>query len=206
VIPYEQKLDTDAAWALREGGWHFERESSVHKCLRRIACRLEELRIPYAVAGGMALFFHGYRRFTEDVDILVTAEGLKAIHDRLQGLGWVAPSSGSRQLRDPESGIRIDFLVTGEFPGDGKPQPIAFPPPDESVVVLEGIRFLGLLKLVELKLASGAAPGRRRDWADVQELIRTLNLPADFADRLDPSVRHSFQQLWTELHPPAQAG
>jgi len=72
-------------------------------------------------------------------------------------------------------------------------------------VVLEGIRLIGLPKLVELKLAAGASPGRRRDWADAQELIRTLNLPADFADKLAPSVRHSFQQLWSELHPPPPA-
>jgi hypothetical protein len=35
----------------------------------------------------MALFHHGLRRFTEDVDILVTKEGLKKIHAELAGLG-----------------------------------------------------------------------------------------------------------------------
>jgi len=46
-----------------------ERES-----LRRIASKLEELKIPYAVAGGMALVAHGYERTTVDVDVLVSAE------------------------------------------------------------------------------------------------------------------------------------
>ncbi len=196
---YEQNLNQNAAWAFREGSLHFEKESAVHQTLRKIARRLDDLHVSYAVVGGMALFFHGYRRFTEDVDILITAEGLRAIHEHLEGVGYVVPPATSRQLRDAEHGVRIEFLVSGEFPGDGKPKPVAFPPPDEAVVELEGIRFLGLAKLVELKLASGTAPGRRRDLADVQELIRILNLPAEFANRLDPSVRGLYQELWGEL-------
>ena len=47
---------------------HFEKESAVHQALRKITRRLEELGISYAIVGGMAMFLHGYRRFTEDVD------------------------------------------------------------------------------------------------------------------------------------------
>src|SRR5436309_7483707 len=125
VVTYEQQLDRDRRWALLEGSMHFEKESAVHKTLQRIARKLDELGIPYAVAGGMALFFHGYRRFTEDVDILVTKEGLKEIHEKLEGLGYTPPFAGSKQLRDADSGVRIEFLVSGEFPGDGKPKPVA---------------------------------------------------------------------------------
>src|SRR5215813_14037664 len=100
---------------------HFERESTVHKSLERIVRRLEELGIPYAVMGAMALFFHGYERFTTDVDILVTPEGLREVHHRLEGLGYLPPFKGSKHLRDTESGVRIEFLTTGDYPGDGKP-------------------------------------------------------------------------------------
>ncbi len=78
----------------------------------------------------MALFFHGYRRFTEDVAIVVTAAGLKEIHETLEGLGYRPLFEGSRGLRDVESGLRIEFLVAGEFPGDGKPKPVSFPIPE----------------------------------------------------------------------------
>ena len=37
--------------------------------------------------------------------------------------------------------------------------------------------------------------GRLKDLADVQELIRALHLPAEFAERLDPFVRAKFQEL-----------
>ena len=62
-----------------------------------------------------------------DVDILVTREGLSVIHAKLDGLGYVPPFSGSKNLRDAEHGVRIEFLIAGEFPGDGKPKPVAFP-------------------------------------------------------------------------------
>jgi hypothetical protein len=164
-----------------------------------IARRLEELGVPYAIAGGIALFFHGYRRFTEDVDILVTAEGLEQIHRCLAGLGYLPPFAGSKNLRDTTYGVRIEFLVTGNYPGDGRPKPVAFPDPAAVSEEIEGLHFLRLETLIELKLASGTTPGRRRDLADVQELIRILSLPADLAERLDPSVRDLYQELWSEI-------
>lgn len=179
---------------------HFEEKSAVHLTLRKITQRLAELKIPYAVAGGMALFFHGFRRFTEDVDILVTPEGLDRVRRHLEGLGYVPVFSGSRALRDAESGVRIEFLVTGEFPGDGKPKPVAFPDPDQASTEQQGIRLLNLANLVELKLASGmTSPGRLRDLADVQELIRVLRLPADFGQQLQPFVRDRYAELWTSV-------
>ena len=130
--------------------------------------------IPYAVAGGMALFEHGFRRFTDDVDILVTREGLKTIHARLDGLGYVPPFTGSKNLRDTEYGVRIEFLIAGEFPGDGKPKAGGLPGSANSrASIIDGIRYLTLPKLVELKLASGMTGGihRMKDLADVVALI-----------------------------------
>jgi hypothetical protein len=199
MVTYEQLLNRNLDWALREGSMHFEKESAVHKTLRRIARRLDELGIPYAVVGGMAIFFHGFRRFTEDVVILVTPEGLAEVHRQLEGLGYVPPFAGSKQLRDAESGVRIEFFVSGAYPGDGKPKPVAFPDPHDVSIEIDGMRFLTLPKLIELKLASGTAPGRRKDLGDVQELIRTLNLPLDYAAQLNPFVQDLYRQLWLEV-------
>jgi len=194
---YRQNLDDDLNWALKEGGAHFESKSAVHETLKKIAHRLDEIGVEYAVVGGMALFAHGFRRFTEDVDVLVTEEGLEELHDKLEGSGYVPLFAGSRGLRDAEHGVRVEFLVTGGYPGDGKPKPVAFPRPDEASAEIDGIRYLRLPRLIELKLASGmTSPGRLRDLADVQELIRTLGLEADLAERLDPSVRDKYRELW----------
>jgi hypothetical protein len=197
VQVYEQMLARDADWALSEGSRHFEDRSAVQTAFRKITRRLNELKIPYAVVGGMALFRHGFRRFTEDVDLLVTADGLKLVHEQLEGLGYVAPFSGSKQLRDVETGVRVEFLVTGQFPGDGKPKPVAFPDPADRAVEIDGVRYISLPALIELKLASGmTAPARIKDFGDVQELIKVLRLPREFAEQLNEYVRPTFLQLW----------
>jgi hypothetical protein len=194
---YEDLLAGPVDRALHEASMHFEEKSAVHETLRKIARRLDELGIPYAVAGAMGMFLHGYRRFTEDVDILVTAEGLAQLHTELEGRGYLPPFAGSKNLRDAEHGVRIDFLVAGQFPGDGKPKPVAFPDPGSAHVAREGIHILPLKELIELKLASGMTnAGRLKDLADVQEMIKSLQLPADFALQLDPYVRDEFAKLW----------
>jgi hypothetical protein len=196
-LPYEDLLASDSGYAMNEGGRHFEGTSKVHLALQRIAQRLSELEIPYAVAGGMALFSHGLRRFTEDVDILVTPEGLRLIHERLDGLGYIRPFEKSKNLRDSDYGVRIEFLVAGQFPGDGKPKPVAFPDPAEVAEVRNGIKFLNLPTLVELKLASGISnPERMKDLSDVQELIKLLHLERDFGDALSEYVRSRYDELW----------
>lgn len=198
---YEHRLDEDPEWALNEGSRHFEEKSAVHDALRRIAQRLDELGIPYAIAGGMALFMHGYRRMTEDVDILVAKEDIKRIHEALEGRGYRPPFERSKNLRDTENKVRIEFLLSGGYPGDGKPKPVAFPEPTPVSMERDGIRFLQLQTLIELKLASGMTSlDRLKDLTDVQELIKLLGLPLEFANDLHPYVRDKFQELWRNVH------
>ncbi len=176
---------------------HFEKSSAVFKALEKIVKRLEELGIPYAIAGGMALFLHGYRRFTEDVNLLVTRDGLQQIHERLEGLGYVRPFAASKNLRDADSGVQIEFLVAGEYPGDGKPKPLAFPDPAAASIETDGFKALALPRLIELKLAAGMTnPLRLRDIADVQELIQLRKVPRALADELHPFVRDKYLELW----------
>jgi hypothetical protein len=196
MLAYETRLSNDPRWALGEGSRHFEERSAVQDSLRRIAKRLDELGIAYAVAGGMALFQHGLRRFTESVDVLATREGLRRAHEALDGLGYLPTIAGGKTLRDTQTGVRIDFLVTSDFPGDGKPKPVSFPDPARVEFEQDGVRYVRLATLIELKLASGmTSPARLRDLSDVLELIRLLKLPGDFAGSLDPYVRAKFLEL-----------
>lgn len=197
MITYEQRLDADRRWAFLEGSMHFEGGSAVHKTLTKLAAKLDEIGVPYAIAGGMALFFHGYRRFTEDVDVVVTADGLRRIHEELEGRGYIPPFSRSKNLRDTEHGVRIEFLVAGQYPGDGLPKPVSFPDPASKQDVIDGIRVLPLATLVEMKLASGMTNvGRIQDLADVQNVIRTMSLDERLAEQLNPFVRAKYLELW----------
>lgn len=202
VVPaYEQRLNRDWGFAMDEGDRFFREDNAVFKTMRTLARRLDELGIAYAVVGGMALYAHGFHRFTDDVDLLVTPEGLKAIHEHLEGRGYVQPFQGSKQLRDTVHGVRIEFLVTGAYPGDGKPKPVAFPDPAEPAFDRDGIHFLSLPRLIELKLAAGMTGGltRMKDFTDVIALIQGLDLSAEFVEQLNPYVRGRYTELWNGI-------
>ena len=186
---------------MTEASQFFEGKGSVQMTLRKITKRLDDLGIPYVVVGGLALFEHGFRRFTEDVDLLVSATSLHRIHQELDGLGYVPPFTGSKHLRDTESGVRIEFLIEGQFPGDGKPKPVAFPNPQLVAEERDGIKYLQLPRLVELKLASGMSNSQRlKDLSDVVEVIKLLGLPPGFEAQLNPYVRDKYRELWASVH------
>lgn len=192
---------------MTEGSRHFESRSAVFDALRKITAQLDDKKIPYAIAGGMALFLHGYRRFTEVVDLLVTRDSLARIHEALDGLGYLPPFAQSKNLRDTELGVRIEFILTGDYPGDGKPKPVAFPDPQAVTMDRDGFRILNLPTLVQLKLASGmTSPGRLRDLADVLELIKHLQLSADFSRHLSPFVQPKFAELWAAAQEQTEPG
>ena len=180
-----------------EGLRYFMGEGTINKTLTRLANDLDQRGIDYIVIGAIALLAHGYPRFTEDIDLVMTSEGLQKFHDELVGLGYSPAFSGAKKrLRSTVDGVSIEVMTTGEFPGDGKPKPVSMPRPADAAVEINGIKFVTFEKLIELKLASGiSAPDRLKDLADVQELIKIRQLDADFALKLDPYVRAKYLEL-----------
>jgi len=180
-----------------EGLRYFMGEGTLNKTLTRLSADLEEHGIDYAVIGAVALLAHGYPRFTEDIDLVMTAEGLRKFHEELVGLGYVPAFPGARKrLKSTVDGVSIEVMTTGEYPGDGKPKPVSMPEPDKASTEIDGIKFVTLEKLIELKLASGiTAPDRLKDLADVQELIKIRKLDAEFALKLNPYVREKYREL-----------
>ena len=73
------------------------------------------------------------------------------------------------------------------------PKPVAFPDPQRVSVERDGIRYLSLPALLELKLASGMSNVlRAKDLGDVVELIKLLKLPPELGEQLNPYVREKF--------------
>lgn len=173
-------------------------KSNVHRALERLVARLARLDIPYAIVGAMSLNAYGYQRTTTDVDVLVRREGLEAFKRKHLGLGYAERFPGSKGMRDTTVNVKIDVLLTGEYPGDGKEKPVSFPDPAQAAVRGERFALLPLASLIELKLASGmTAPHRLRDLADVIELIRVNELKEDFAQSLDAYVRDKYLEMWS---------
>lgn len=193
------KATQSSVWDVyREGSRFFVKEGDVYETLRALVARLSQERLESAVIGAMALVAHGYRRFTEDVDVLMTPETLRLFREKLLGAGYLLAFSEATTFRDTRTGVKIEVMTTGEYPGDGKPKPVAFPDAVQARVEKEDLWVITLEKLIELKLASGlTAPHRLKDLADVQELILHLRLPLDLAERLDESVRSEYRRLWS---------
>ena len=169
----------------------------LNRTLLRVIADLERNAIDYAVIGAVALNQHGYKRFTEDIDILMTKEGLKKFQEQLVGLGFRPAYQGAtNRFKTTAENVSIEVVTTGEYPGDGLPTPVVFPDPSQSFQEIDGVRTITLEKLIELKLASGmTAPDRLKDLADVQEMIKIKGLGSEFAESLDESVREKFHEL-----------
>jgi hypothetical protein len=171
--------------------------SDVHITLARVVKTLEELGIPYAICGALAVNVHGLRRATEDVNVLLTPEGHAKFRAHAQELGFVEKFAGSRGVRDEMTRVHVNFLLTGGVPGDGVMRGMTFPDPKDVAIDNAGKRYVDLATLVEMKVASAmSAPDRPRDFDDVIRLIRANELGEHFADGLHPYVREKYRELW----------
>jgi hypothetical protein len=179
---------------LKEISMFFEGKDEVHKTMRRLVRRLERAGIPYAVMGGMAVNAHKHRRTTGDVDVLLTAEGLGEFKGHFVPKNYATVLNRPRRFVDKVNQVEVDILVTGRFPGSGKPGPIAFPEPTSVSEIINKIHVVDLVTLIQLKLAAR----RHQDFADVVNLINRHNLDESFLDHLHPSVRRDYIECLEE--------
>jgi hypothetical protein len=190
-----------------EGLRFFRGIGLVNETLKQLVKDLETQQIAYSVIGAIALNQHGYARFTQDIDVLMTPEGLEKFHAALVGRGYCPAFEGAnKKFRSTGENVPIEVITTGEYPGDGKPKSIVFPDPTTVSVEIDGVQTLTLTKLIEFKLASGITGlGRLKDLADVQELIRVKDLPAALCESLDESVRAMYLELHSQIQQAKEA-
>jgi len=193
-LPAFRQRPFDVDKALKELDMFFQENDPVHKTLRRLVKKLEKANIPYAVVGGMAVFFQGHRRATNDVDILITREGFEVFRQRFVPKEYDLVPRRARRFLDRSNQITVDFLVTGSFPGSGKPGPIAYPEPAAVSESLKDYQVVNLQTLIQLKLAAR----RYQDFADVVQLIAAHNLDESFADQFHPTVRQDYIECLEE--------
>lgn len=161
------------------------------RAIRAVDHLLAALSCPAVVAGGWAVWRHGYvGRVTEDVDIVLPA-------DRIEEFLTAAAFSGFERLpirpgnwpkvRHKESDIKVDILPEGATPGTvTRLAPTKIPHPDRLGARCGVLNYINLAGLVELKLAAA----RTRDDSDVVELIRA-----------NPDQVESLRQHLLNVHP-----
>jgi hypothetical protein len=179
---------------LKEISMFFQGRDRVHTALRRLVKVLRSAKIPYAIVGAMAVNAHGARRTTDDVDVLLTQQGLDEFRSRFVGENYEQVANRPRRFVDRKNGVTIDVLVAGRFPGSGRPGPIAFPDPEAASEEMGRFSVLNLPQLIQLKLAAR----RHYDFGDVVLLIRTHNLDESFQEQLHPSVCGDFIECLEE--------
>ena len=172
----------------------FEGKDPVHETMKRVSAKLDAAGISYAIVGGMAVNAHQHRRTTGGGDFLVSGEGFSAIFGILEPTEFEPVAGHSRRFLDRVTGVTFDFLITGRFPGNGRPGPIAFPDPVAVSETIDNRRVIKLANLIELKLAAR----RYKDFGDVVELIRARNLDESYTQQLHPSVHADYIECLEE--------
>jgi hypothetical protein len=192
-----QKILASPVLTWQEGMNFFQGKGMLNNTLRRLVTDLEKHGIDYNLIGAVALNQHGYPRFTVDIDLLLSPEGLQAFQAKLVGRGYRPTFEGAqKKFRSTQDNVPIEIILTGEYPGDGKPKPVQFHHPSDNFVIIEGIKTVNLVTLINLKLASGlTAPGRLKDLADIEELIKIKGLDESYAEQLNPFVQEKFIEL-----------
>lgn len=134
---------------------------------------LNEHEVEYLVVGGYALAFHGYPRFTQDIDFWVwtNRDNVKKIIAVLKGFGFSSLNLNEEDFLDDENVIQLGYppnridLITQI---DGVDFKDAF----LKKVVFEGddtdVNFIGLDELIQNKKVSG----RLQDLADLEVLLQ----------------------------------
>ncbi len=112
TAPLPQRSALPVAEIAQLAGDFFMNRGAVYETMHRLVRRLEEENSDYAVIRAMALAAHGYPRLTLDIDLLLTAEGLQAFHERLVGRGYLLAFAGARKTfrkaRRAQTGFRHD--------------------------------------------------------------------------------------------------
>lgn len=147
----------------------------LHKDLREFIELLNSHGVEYVVVGGHAVAFHGYPRYTGDIDFLVrpTEENVSRIVAVLEGFGISGAHELKAALTQPEKIIqigrppnRIDLLTSASG--------VDFEEVWNQAISAEldglPVRFPDLSSLLKNKRASG----RPKDLADVDELEKVV--------------------------------
>jgi len=150
----------------------------LEKDLREFIELLNSHKVEFLVVGGHAVGFHGYPRYTGDIDFLVrpTAENASRVATAIEEFGFVdAPTVKSVLLQEGKivqigrPPNRIDILTSASG--------VDFEQAWERAVSgnLDGIP----VKVIDLGtlIANKRASGRGKDLADVEELEKVAKRP-----------------------------
>jgi hypothetical protein len=122
--------------------------------------------IPIAIIGGMTAIKYGYKRYTQDIDVVVAQR-------HRDSLIRVAPTYGIKVIwHDPHGwhkfeyeGVRIEVVPEGAKPNKNAPTTIPSP---RQLGVEDGLGYASLEGWIETKLGAG----RQQERADIVQVLK----------------------------------
>ena len=152
----------------------------IHVELHAIVESFERNSIEYALCGGLAVAFHGYARFTEDIDILIQREDVDRVTKAVEECGFRDSSDrmplGDNELyrvlkTDGTDYLVLDLIVPGTTQADVWENRELF---DWEGVPIWVVSAEGLARMKR-------RAGRDQDMLDLKKLGFTEDLPEDDA-------------------------
>lgn len=143
----------------------------IEKDFREFIQLLNENEVKYLIIGGYAVAFHGYPRYTKDLDFWVWAEPSNAelLLKTIQDFGLATLNLSIEDLTDPDNVIqlgyepnRIDLIVQL----DGLDFEACYTRRIDMQLDEISVHFIGLEDLIENKMSTG----RLQDKADANNL------------------------------------
>lgn len=155
-----------------DSGWRQESFSmTTHVDFEDFLRLLETNQVEYMIVGGYAVAFHGFPRFTKDLDVFFAddPENLRRLQQALIAFGFQATSVPVEALGRPGAvlaigiePVRIDLVnrIAGVTFAEARPRTV------RGRYGASDVTFIGRCDLVRNKRATG----RQRDLGDVEEL------------------------------------
>lgn len=171
--------------------------TTMRTLLRRATVALEDAKVPYAVAGGIAVNVHGYVRETKDVDIFLNGEDRNRALRAMREAGFVISDVLSPYLYQAFPGERVvDPLVRVD---------LMFPLGDPEISALEtaegathwgtAFRVVSAEWLAITKFSSD----RLKDQQDLAKLYELGSFDPDEARRLLSLMERGRVRTWDIL-------
>ncbi len=178
-------------------------DSPLIKTLQKIHRFFNDLNIPYAVIGGLAVIRNGAYRTTHDIDILTFQSGWEKLKTYLKDYFEV----GIDFATDKENNIQIDLL----FASDDRDMVFVLPEPDKVCEYDYDLKanFMDLFNTIQLKTAVYIQKEEEygielaaKDLADVVELIKhNKDKSTDtFINKLHKGVKDRFKKIFKNMY------
>jgi hypothetical protein len=174
----EQKLDK--ALSIAENNQYHSELMTV------LNTQANKLKIPMTSIGGMAVAAHGYRRFTNDIDILITKDDATKLATALLNTKQFT-NIGQNKLQHKNGSI-VNLCVEKVKAGN-----TIFPPPESNT---PGLTVASLPLLLHLKIKAN----RHKDRTDIIELIKANHLTQEYLNNIALNLRPIERKLLTQLY------